>query len=65
MAYAVQSPTKTAGADGRTTGSISDDVPMQSFGFGDVHSAQFLFPPQKTKDLYDTLLIKFLIAPAP
>jgi hypothetical protein len=65
MAYAVQSPTLTVGAEGRTAGAISDSVGMQAFGFGDVHSAQFLFPLQKTKDLYDTLLIKFQIAPQP
>jgi len=68
MAYAVKSPTLAVGADselvdenGAVYGSISREVDMRGPGydFGSVHSAEFLFPPQKTKVFYDRVLEEF------
>ncbi len=66
-AFAVQSPSLTVGADGRTGGSItvSQSIDMTGYGFGDVHSAEFLFSIQQTRDFYDTLLLKLRITVQP
>jgi hypothetical protein len=58
MAFAVQSPTKTVGADGRTRGAISQWVDLSNYGFDSVHSAEFLFTIQATKPFYTQLLQK-------
>jgi hypothetical protein len=36
-----------------------------NYGFGDVHSAEFLFSIQQTRDFYDTLLLKLRITVQP
>lgn len=65
MAFCVQAPSLTAGADGRTRGSIDDWKDMTDFGFGSVHSAEFLFTIQQTRDFYGALLLKFGVAAQP
>jgi hypothetical protein len=73
MSYAVKSPTLAVGADpglvdggGLTYGSISAEIDMgTAYSFGNAHSAQFLFPIQKTKALYDQTLIEFRLSPLP
>ena len=57
MAYAVQSPTKTVGANGATQGPISSSVNMGSnYNFGSTHSAEFNFSIQATTQFYGELL---------
>lgn len=66
MSYAVKSPTLAVGADpglvdssGLIYGSISTEVDMDAeYAFDKDHSAQFLYPLQKTKALYDQTLIE-------
>ena len=65
MAFAVQAPSLTVGADGRTRGSIQDWTDMTAYGFGSVHSAEFLFTIHQTRDFYLTLLLKFGVAVQP
>ena len=62
MSYVAQSPTKTVGADGRTAGSIDDQLDLAGFGFGGAHSAEFTFTLQKTTSFYNELLRKCDIA---
>jgi pimeloyl-ACP methyl ester carboxylesterase len=62
MAFAVQASSLTVGADGRTRGSIHDWTDMTAYGFDSVHSAEFLFTIQQTRDFYGTLLLKFGVA---
>jgi len=65
MGFAVQSSSLTVGADGRTRGSIQDWVDMTAYSFDTVHSAQFLFPIQQTRNFYSALLLKFGVAAQP
>lgn len=66
MSYAVKSPTLAVGADpglvdssGLIYGSIRTEVDMNAeYAFDKDHSAQFLYPLQKTKALYDQTLIE-------
>jgi hypothetical protein len=62
MAYAVQSPTKTVGAQGATRGSIDDWVNLSDYNFGTNHSAQWNFEFQTTYSFYEQLLVKLNIA---
>ncbi|MBA4136603.1 MAG: hypothetical protein C0518_04725 [Opitutus sp.] len=62
MGFAVQAPSLTVGADGRTRGAIDDWVDMTAYGFDSVHSAEFLFTIHQTRDFYGTLLLKLGIA---
>ena len=73
MSYAVKSPTLAVGADsglvdsgGLTHGSICAEIDMNAaYAFDDVHSAEFLFPIQKTKALYDQTLREFRLPVLP
>ena len=38
---------------------------MTDFGFGSVHSAEFFFTIQQTRDFYGALLLKFGLAAQP
>jgi hypothetical protein len=65
-AYATASRTKTVGADGRTAGSISDKVDMDAeYGFGETHSAEWLWRIQKTDRFYHDLMKKLNLNPIP
>ena len=65
-AYATASRTKTVGADGRTGGSISDKVDMDAkYGFGETHSAEWLWRFQKTDRFYHDLMEKLDLNPIP
>ncbi len=63
MSYATQSLTKTAGADGRTAGSISSAVPLDTWNFGSQHSAEWERDIQDTAPFYARLLIELQISP--
>lgn len=65
MGFAVQAPSLTAGADGRTRGSIDDATDMTAYGFDSVHSAAFLFTIHQTREFYGTLLLKLGVAVQP
>lgn len=65
MGFAVQAPSLTVGADGRTRGSIDDWADMTAYGFDSVHSAEFLFTIHQTRDFYGTLLLKLGVAVQP
>ena len=65
MAFAVQAPSLTVGADGRTRGSITEWVDLSTYGFDNVHSAEFLFTIQQTRNFYGTILLKLGVAIQP
>ena len=74
MPYACRTWGKAAGAEGRTQGSIdaaidlssaSYNLPGESSGFGDEHSAQFEARIQQLKSFYDQILNRFDIIPIP
>jgi hypothetical protein len=65
MGFAVQAPSLTVGADGRTRGAIDDWADMTAYGFDSVHSAEFLFTIHQTRDFYGTLLLKLGVAVQP
>ncbi len=65
MAFAVQAPSLTVGADGRTRGSITEWVDLSTYGFDNVHSAEFLFTIQQTRNFYGTVLLKLGVAVQP
>jgi hypothetical protein len=58
MAYAVQSPTKTVGAESRTAGAIGDSDDLNGYGFNDEHSAAFNRSVQQTMPFYEHLMVK-------
>ena len=62
MTYVCQSPTKAVGAQGETAGSIGSKVDLATFGFNDVHSAEYNFTVQQTKLFYNKLLEKFQLS---
>jgi hypothetical protein len=65
-AYASASRTKTVGAEGRTMGSISEKVDMDAeYGFGNMHSAEWLLRIQKTARFYHDLMKKLQLKPIP
>lgn len=65
-AYATASRTKTVGADARTDGLINDKVDMGAeYGFGDTHSAEWLWRIQKTERFYYDLMLKLELNPIP
>jgi hypothetical protein len=70
MPYACRTWGKAAGAESRTQGSIDDSVdlgsasynlPAESSGFGDEHSAQFNARIQNLKPFYDAVLDVFAL----
>jgi hypothetical protein len=64
VAYCTFSKTKTAGADGRTAGSISDSLNMnEEYGFDTTHSAEWQWRIQKTNKFYRDLMSKFDLEP--
>jgi hypothetical protein len=65
MAFAVQASSLAVGAEGRTRGSIAECVDLSTYGFDSVHSAEFLFTVQQTRDFYGMLLLKFGVAIQP
>lgn len=66
-AFAVQSPSLTVGVDGRTAGplNLDESTDLTSYGFGNVHSAEFLFSIQQTCDFYDRLLFELNVSLQP
>lgn len=64
MAFLTASRTKAVGADGRTAGSIDDQVDMDAaYGFGDTHSAEFEWNYQRTHEFYWDLMDKLDLLP--
>ncbi len=64
--YATASRTKTVGADRRTEGVINDKVDMNArYGFGETHSAEWLWRIQKTDRFYHDLMEKLNLNPNP
>jgi pimeloyl-ACP methyl ester carboxylesterase len=61
MAFAVQSLTKTVGADGRTSGSIGSAVDLDTWDFGSQHSAEWERKIQETAPFYDELMFRLHI----
>ncbi|OIQ83566.1 hypothetical protein GALL_346430 [mine drainage metagenome] len=61
MSYATQSLTKTAGGDGRTAGSISSSVSLDTWNFGDQHSAEWERDIQETAPFYSELMFRLHI----
>jgi hypothetical protein len=59
MALLNKSRTKTAGAEPRTAGAIDSSFDLNSFGFGDVHSAEFVWEIQRLKGFYNMILNQF------
>jgi hypothetical protein len=74
MPYACRTWGKAAGAESRTQGSIDASVdlssanynlPGESSGFGDEHSAQFNARIQQLRPFYNQILVQFDITPSP
>jgi|AntRauTorckE6833_2_1112554.scaffolds.fasta_scaffold09733_2 hypothetical protein len=64
-AYATASKTKALGGKGVTNGSVTDKVDMAAkYGFGVIHSAQWIWRIQKTDQFYHDLMQKFALIPA-
>jgi len=63
MALLNQSRTKTVGAESRTAGviEIESNVDLNTFGFGNVHSAEFVWEIQRLKGFYNMILERFRI----
>ncbi len=66
MPYADQSWSKAAGGDAGTGGAISSNInSTTTYGFGNTHSAEFVFDIQQLKAFYNQLLITFTVTPNP
>jgi probable HAF family extracellular repeat protein len=63
MPYAVQSLTKTVGADGRTGGSVNGSVNLDTWGFGSQHSAEWERNIQETRAFYSRFLSELQVLP--
>jgi hypothetical protein len=63
MPYAVQSLTKTVGADGRTGGSVNGSVNLDTWSFGSQHSAEWERNIQETRAFYSRLLSELQVLP--
>jgi hypothetical protein len=61
MPYAVQSLTRTVGVDGTTSGSVRWAVPLDTWNFGDQHSAEWDRNLQETALFYDELMFRINI----
>lgn len=59
MALLNQSRTKSAGAEPSTGGAIDGSFNLNNFGFGDVHSAEFVWEIQRLKGFYNMILDQF------
>jgi hypothetical protein len=65
MAYVIQSRSKPAGNSNIKGGSVQSSIPMDDYGFGSEHSAQWVYSIQKTFECYTRLLKQFGIEPYP
>lgn len=65
MAYVTQSRSKPAGNSDIIGGSVQSSVPMDVYGFGSEHSAQWVYSIQKTFDFYTNFLNRLGIESRP